>query len=502
MIQKNLENIKFLNNDQKNTTDKEATIVVSAINNTATPLIARKKRSYVRKPKKEKDIINNKKNTISESINKNITTMCKSININITIMLKSIKKNITTMCKSINTNITIMLKSIKKNITITLRKIRLRQKIKNFNLNFGPQHPSAHGVLIIIRELNGEVVKRATPHIGLLERGMEKLIEYKTFTQALPYFDRLDYVSMMANEHAYSFFKDIFMQIQKLMENLLRKLYKIRGYTIFVIFLGTELAVYWAIEFYRYLRSHLIRIIITGRLTRIKRRSYASPHHVLPKRKRNNKTSFSSRRSYRNTLKRNTALRSSSSSFSTTPNPDIPKDDNNQKPSSWKQLLILRLSVFFGILTFLVFSYLLRESFNIHKIYTQMIIFYNNEQAGEIAMRWIRTCWYDYIRIWSIRQWTVSVVTIIPAYWFLFDLLFWVGLIDKPFTPAQKVFFISTDLFLNFAVGFVYMAFPDTYIGELMFQCPVALSPYFIVVELTLFMLYRFWLKYKSKIIK
>jgi NADH dehydrogenase (ubiquinone) Fe-S protein 2 len=75
--------------------------------------------------------------------------------------------------------------------------------IKNFTVNFGPQHPAAHGVLRLILELNGEVVERSTPHIGLLHRGTEKLIEYKTYLQALPYFDRLDYVSMMVNEHAY-----------------------------------------------------------------------------------------------------------------------------------------------------------------------------------------------------------------------------------------------------------------------------------------------------------
>ena len=77
-------------------------------------------------------------------------------------------------------------------------------QLKTFNLNFGPQHPSAHGVLRLILELNGELVQKANPHIGLLHRGTEKLIEYKTYAQALPYFDRLDYVSMMANEHAYS----------------------------------------------------------------------------------------------------------------------------------------------------------------------------------------------------------------------------------------------------------------------------------------------------------
>ena len=71
-------------------------------------------------------------------------------------------------------------------------------------MNFGPQHPAAHGVLRLILELDGEVVERADPHIGLLHRGTEKLIEYKTYLQALPYFDRLDYVSMMTQEHAYA----------------------------------------------------------------------------------------------------------------------------------------------------------------------------------------------------------------------------------------------------------------------------------------------------------
>ena len=77
-------------------------------------------------------------------------------------------------------------------------------QIKNVTLNFGPQHPAAHGVLRLVLELDGEVVERADPHIGLLHRGTEKLIEYKTYLQALPYFDRLDYVSAMAQEHCYS----------------------------------------------------------------------------------------------------------------------------------------------------------------------------------------------------------------------------------------------------------------------------------------------------------
>lgn len=78
------------------------------------------------------------------------------------------------------------------------------KKIKNFTINFGPQHPAAHGVLRLVLEMNGEVVQRADAHIGLLHRGTEKLIEYKTYLQALPYFDRLDYVSMMCQEHAYT----------------------------------------------------------------------------------------------------------------------------------------------------------------------------------------------------------------------------------------------------------------------------------------------------------
>ena len=71
-------------------------------------------------------------------------------------------------------------------------------------LNFGPQHPAAHGVLRLVLKLEGEVIIKAIPHIGLLHRGTEKLIEYKTYTQALPYCDRLDYVSMMCNEQAWS----------------------------------------------------------------------------------------------------------------------------------------------------------------------------------------------------------------------------------------------------------------------------------------------------------
>jgi NADH-quinone oxidoreductase subunit D len=75
--------------------------------------------------------------------------------------------------------------------------------LKNMTINFGPQHPAAHGVLRLVLEMDGEVIERADPHIGLLHRGTEKLMEYKTYLQALPYLDRLDYVSPMCQEHAY-----------------------------------------------------------------------------------------------------------------------------------------------------------------------------------------------------------------------------------------------------------------------------------------------------------
>jgi NADH:ubiquinone oxidoreductase subunit D len=99
-------------------------------------------------------------------------------------------------------------------------------KIKNLTLNFGPQHPAAHGVLRLVLELNGEFINNVDVHIGLLHRGTEKLIEYKTYLQALPYFDRLDYVSMMAQEHAYSL----------AVENLLRCAIPFRASLIRVIF--------------------------------------------------------------------------------------------------------------------------------------------------------------------------------------------------------------------------------------------------------------------------
>jgi NADH dehydrogenase (ubiquinone) Fe-S protein 2 len=108
---------------------------------------------------------------------------------------------------------------------------------KNFNINFGPQHPAAHGVLRLVVELSGESVVRSEPHIGLLHRGTEKLIEYKTYVQGLPYFDRLDYVSIIAQEHAYclaienllgltvpiraKYIRTIFLELTRLLNHLL-----------------------------------------------------------------------------------------------------------------------------------------------------------------------------------------------------------------------------------------------------------------------------------------
>ncbi|MCH2037559.1 MAG: NADH-quinone oxidoreductase subunit D, partial [Rickettsiales bacterium] len=100
------------------------------------------------------------------------------------------------------------------------------KEIKNMTLNFGPQHPAAHGVLRLVLEMDGEVVTRSDPHIGLLHRGTEKLIEHKSYLQAVPYFDRLDYVSPMNQEHAFAL----------AVENLLGCDVPIRGQYIRVLF--------------------------------------------------------------------------------------------------------------------------------------------------------------------------------------------------------------------------------------------------------------------------
>jgi NADH:ubiquinone oxidoreductase subunit D len=89
------------------------------------------------------------------------------------------------------------------NRSIFLKKKNNTKSIKQMNLNFGPQHPAAHGVLRLVLQINGEIIEKADPHIGLLHRGTEKLIESKNYLHSIPYFDRLDYVSMLIQEHAY-----------------------------------------------------------------------------------------------------------------------------------------------------------------------------------------------------------------------------------------------------------------------------------------------------------
>jgi NADH dehydrogenase (ubiquinone) Fe-S protein 2 len=133
----------------------------------------------------------------------------------------------------------------------------MRYNIKKYNLNFGPQHPAAHGVLRLLLELTGEKVNYADPHIGLLHRGTEKLIEYKTFIQSIPYFDRLDYVSMLSQEHVYClavenmlnitipirarFIRVIFLELTRILNHLL-------GITTHALDVGAFTPFLWAFE--------------------------------------------------------------------------------------------------------------------------------------------------------------------------------------------------------------------------------------------------------------
>ncbi|HNS44936.1 MAG TPA: NADH-quinone oxidoreductase subunit D [Alphaproteobacteria bacterium] len=129
--------------------------------------------------------------------------------------------------------------------------------IKPYTMNFGPQHPAAHGVLRLVLELDGEVVERADPHIGLLHRGTEKLIEYKTYMQALPYFDRLDYVSPMNQEHAFALAVEKLMGIEVperaqyirvMFCELTRILNHILNITTFALDVGAITPALWAFE--------------------------------------------------------------------------------------------------------------------------------------------------------------------------------------------------------------------------------------------------------------
>lgn len=133
----------------------------------------------------------------------------------------------------------------------------LKRDIKNFTMNFGPQHPAAHGVLRLIINLQGEVIRHADPHIGLLHRATEKLLEYKTYSQGLPYFDRLDYVSMMAQEHTFSMavesFLDIFIPIRAqylrvLFLELTRVLNHLLAITTHALDVGAMTPFLWAFE--------------------------------------------------------------------------------------------------------------------------------------------------------------------------------------------------------------------------------------------------------------
>ena len=132
-----------------------------------------------------------------------------------------------------------------------------KTKIENYSMNFGPQHPAAHGVLRLVLELDGEVVERADPHIGLLHRGTEKLIENKTYLQAIPYFDRLDYVSPMCQEHAYALAVEKLLQIEVpkrgqyirvLFSEITRILNHILNLTTFALDVGAMTPFLWLFE--------------------------------------------------------------------------------------------------------------------------------------------------------------------------------------------------------------------------------------------------------------
>lgn len=141
--------------------------------------------------------------------------------------------------------------------------------IKNMTMNFGPQHPAAHGVLRLVLEMDGEVVERADPHIGLLHRGTEKLIEYKTYLQAVPYFDRLDYVSPMNQEHAFAlatekllgitappraqYIRVLYAEIGRLLNHLL-------NITTFAIDVGAMTPLLWGFEQREYLMEFYERV--------------------------------------------------------------------------------------------------------------------------------------------------------------------------------------------------------------------------------------------------
>lgn len=132
------------------------------------------------------------------------------------------------------------------------------KNIKTMNLNFGPQHPAAHGVLRLILQLNGEVVEKVDPHIGLLHRGSEKLIESRSYLQALPYFDRFDYCSMLIQEHAYclsiesllgtSNYSSTCSQTRTMYDELTRILNHMLAIACHALDVGSMSSIFWAFE--------------------------------------------------------------------------------------------------------------------------------------------------------------------------------------------------------------------------------------------------------------
>lgn len=141
---------------------------------------------------------------------------------------------------------------------ISLQNSFSERKIKSFILNFGPQHPASHGVLRLIVQLNGELIERADPHVGFLHRGTEKLIENRTFLKSLPYFDRLDYVSMMSQEHAFCIaiesllktisYVSVYVQIRVLFDELTRILNHLLALSTHALDVGNMSPAFWAFE--------------------------------------------------------------------------------------------------------------------------------------------------------------------------------------------------------------------------------------------------------------
>ena len=139
-----------------------------------------------------------------------------------------------------------------------LKNSNSERKIKSFVLNFGPQHPASHGVLRLVLQLNGELVERADPHVGFLHRGTEKLIESRNYLKSLPYFDRLDYVSMMTQEHAFCLaietmlksisYTSMYVQIRTLFDELTRILNHLLAISTHSLDVGNMSPLFWAFE--------------------------------------------------------------------------------------------------------------------------------------------------------------------------------------------------------------------------------------------------------------